>query len=166
MPTSWSSTRPSARSYALTGAISSRDTVWEENGLRAAMKRRIWEFVLRKDLTWADNVLLLPQPHCYLSSRKKQRLQDSINSLFFHLVQKKKKNSKHQMFSLQYSTWSNFLISILQCYIICASSENKLFNSGSHQIIVKLWIWLNCYFLCEMCVNPYLNGISSKFFII
>lgn len=59
---------------------------------------------------------------------------------FFVLLScpEKKINSKHQIFSLQHSPRSYFLISIIQCYIICASSENKLFNSGSHQTIVKL----------------------------
>ena len=58
MPASWSATRPSGRSYIWAGAISSTDRVWVENGLRAALRRRIWEFWLMKDSTRAGDVHL------------------------------------------------------------------------------------------------------------
>ena len=40
--TSWSSIRPNRRSCAWTGVIPSTDTGWAEDGLRAALRKRIW----------------------------------------------------------------------------------------------------------------------------
>ena len=61
MQTSWSSVRPSARSCTRVGATLSTDTGWAENGLRAALRRMIWECQLMKDWRWASNVCLQPR---------------------------------------------------------------------------------------------------------
>ena len=61
MPTSWSSTGPGARFSLWARAISSTDTGWAENGLRAALGRMIWECWLMKDSTWAGSVCLQPR---------------------------------------------------------------------------------------------------------
>ena len=49
MPTSGSSTRPSARSHMWVRAAPGIHKGWAENGLRAALRRRIWDCQLTKD---------------------------------------------------------------------------------------------------------------------
>ena len=61
MQTSWSLTRPSARSCTRVGAIPSTNTDWAENGLRAALRRRTWVCSLMRSSTWSDNVHLQPR---------------------------------------------------------------------------------------------------------
>jgi len=58
MPTSWSSTRPSARSCTCVKAIASTNRGWAQNGLRVAPRRRIWGCWLMKDSTWVGDVHL------------------------------------------------------------------------------------------------------------
>ena len=54
--TSWSSTRPSARSYTWAGAIPSTYTGWGMKGLRVTRLRKTRGCWLMKSSTWATNV--------------------------------------------------------------------------------------------------------------
>ena len=55
MWTSWSSKRPSERSCIWVGPISTTNTGWVENGWRAALRRRTWEYWWMKSWTWPNN---------------------------------------------------------------------------------------------------------------
>ena len=59
--TSWSSTRPSARSCMWVGAIPSTNTGWAEKGLRAALRRKTWGCWWILKLNMASNVHLQPR---------------------------------------------------------------------------------------------------------
>ena len=49
------------KSCTWAGAIPSTNTVWVENGLRAALRRRIWKCQLMTDSTGANSVCLQPK---------------------------------------------------------------------------------------------------------
>lgn len=61
MPTSRSSTRPSAQSCTLVRTIPRINTGCVENDFRAALRRRILGCWLMKDSTWAGHVHLQPR---------------------------------------------------------------------------------------------------------
>ena len=59
--TSWSLARPGSRSGTWAGAIPSTNTVWLENGLRAALTRRTQECWLMRNSTGSSSVHLQPR---------------------------------------------------------------------------------------------------------
>jgi len=59
--TSWSSTRPSARSRTWVRAIPSTNTGWGENGLRAAQRRRTWGCWVTRSSTWPGSTCSQPR---------------------------------------------------------------------------------------------------------